>query len=314
MGNIFINLKRFDVPRTLGGICPYDDPIFWIKQIIERTVELGLGEEEDSQVVYFVPESLLRPALDAISLFPDERTCSLEIGSQGVYWENIAFDGNFGAFTTFLPAAAAKNLGARWAIIGHSEERKGKLSIFSLYNELAGQSEIDQQMALHTVNSLINREVLQALDSGLNILLCIGETSEERGTGAFEQQKPRIQKALSDQIKLGLDGLKDHLGDSRVVIGYEPIWAIGPGKTPPDADYIDFVAAYIKETVLKAFDLELEVVYGGGLKKDNAEDIGSAPSLDGGLVALTQFSDPIGFDPDDLKDIINLYYKGEGKR
>jgi len=91
------------------------------------------------------------------------------------------------------------------------------------------------------------------------------------------------------------------------VIGYEPIWAIGPGKTPPGKDYISYVSGCIKAIVNHAYGFEPMVVYGGGLKKENAAMIGSIDRLDGGLVALTRFSGQIGFEPKELGEIVREY-------
>ncbi len=94
-----------------------------------------------------------------------------------------------------------------------------------------------------------------------------------------------------------------------IVLGYEPIWAIGPGKTPPDSDYIAFVSKYAKAVTKELYGYELDVVYGGGLKEENAESIAAVSTIDGGLVALTKFVQPIGFDPQSLKNIIMAYVK-----
>ena len=89
---------------------------------------------------------------------------------------------------------------------------------------------------------------------------------------------------------------------SRVVIGYEPIWSIGPGKTPADKPYITQVAKFIKECIGG-----IDVVYGGGLKADNAEMLASIAEIDGGLIALTRFQGEIGFYPEEYLEIIRLY-------
>ena len=103
------------------------------------------------------------------------------------------------------------------------------------------------------------------------------------------------------------------LDEREVVIGYEPIWAIGPGKTPPDGDYISFVAEPIKKLVSEELGLKLKVVYGGGLKKENAAMLGSLSAVDGGLVALTRFTGEIGFYPRELGEIVDEYLKGKGE-
>jgi triosephosphate isomerase len=95
------------------------------------------------------------------------------------------------------------------------------------------------------------------------------------------------------------------------VTGYEPVWAIGPGKTPPEKEYIAFVSAFIKQVVSDQFGVEIPVVYGGGLKEENAAVIASIETLDGGLVGLTCFTGEIGFDVPGLEKIIQKYQSQE---
>lgn len=307
MTDIFINLKRFDVPKSLGGICPIENPKTWAENIIDESVKLGIGSLENINVTYLFPESLIIPAIEKLSTYPKEQTLSINIGCQGVYRENVKLGGNFGAFTTNLPAAAAKNMGCTWSIIGHSEERKDKLSIIEKYESYNKEKQDFTEQAAQAVDSLINQEVLCALDMGVNVLLCIGETAKERGSGTFEEQKPRIQKILKAQLKRGLKGASDYIPKNQIVIGYEPIWAIGPGKTPPGADYIGFVSSYVKQVVKEEYGFDPIVVYGGGLKEENAAMISSIDTIGGGLVALTRFTGDIGFVVEDLKKIIQKY-------
>jgi triosephosphate isomerase len=108
-------------------------------------------------------------------------------------------------------------------------------------------------------------------------------------------------------------GLADHhaeVADGRVIIGYEPVWAIGPGKTPPEADEIGSIADHVGRICVERFGVPIPVVYGGGLKRENAAGIASHESVSGGLVALTRFSGEIGFDPDGLAEIIENYREG----
>ena len=100
---------------------------------------------------------------------------------------------------------------------------------------------------------------------------------------------------LGEQLDVGLAGVDK----SQVVIAYEPIWSIGPGKTPADKPYIQKIARFVKERTGG-----VPVVYGGGLKSDNAEMLASIPEIDGGLIALTRFSGEIGFYPDEYLEII----------
>ena len=117
----------------------------------------------------------------------------------------------------------------------------------------------------------------------------------------------RVEAVLRAQLEAGLAGTASYIGDGKVVLGYEPVWAIGPGKTPPGRDYIAFVSQFIKRAVQEIAGHEALVVYGGGLKEENAGMVGSIATIDGGLVALTRFSGEIGFSVDELKTIVEKY-------
>jgi triosephosphate isomerase len=307
MKEIYVNLKRFDVPKRLGGLCPRDNPIEWIADVVRNSVELGMGSHPGLQLVYLLPEGLIFGAMQALTSFPHDRTSMLKIGCQGVHWDDVRVGGNFGAFTTVLPAAAARNLGSSWAIIGHSEERRFKLQTIQAFEPALNTDAKLRERAAEAVDGLIHAEVKNALDAGLDVLLCVGESAEERGEGSFEEQKPRIEAVLKSQLLSNLDGLPEMIGDRKVVIGYEPIWAIGPGKIPPGRDYISFVSAYVQNVVRQHFGYEVVVVYGGGLKEENAAMIASIDSIGGGLVALTRFTGEIGFDVAGLKGIVDKY-------
>ncbi len=307
MRQIFVNLKRFEVPKEKGGLCPQADPAAWIESVIDETVELGLGQQENLQLTYMLPEGLLFPAVSRLQTLPQERRARIAIGVQGVHWDDIRPGKNFGAFTASLPAAAAASLGARWAIIGHSEERKAKLQVLETFEPGIGSENELRARAARAVDRLIQAEVGCALDAGLQVLLCMGETAEERGDGQFEEQKPRIEAVLKAQLEAGLQDAGQALKEQRVVIGYEPVWAIGPGKTPPGEAYIAFVSGFIKRTARELSGYEPAVVYGGGLKEENAAMIAGIESIDGGLVALTRFTGEIGFEVSGLKGIVEKY-------
>ena len=275
MKHLYLNLKRFDVPVEYGGvnrIAPLKD---WGSYIVAHTQE-GLKHYDPSQVefVQYFPEAHILGAVGA--------RCEgslVQVGCQGVYRMNTAVGGNFGAFTTNRPASAARAMGCASTIIGHCEERNDKAGILA-------EAGVTDTAA---VNRLLNQEIRLAVEQGLTVLYCIGEKSEEQ---------EHWQDVLGEQLRVGLDGVDT----SKVVIGYEPVWSIGPGKTPAGKDYITMIARFVKERTGG-----LDVVYGGGLKVDNAAMLASIADIDGGLIALTRFSGEIGFYPEEYLEIIRLY-------
>ena len=275
MKHIYLNLKRFDVPPAFGGVnrlAPMDQ---WGAYIVEQTQRaLQCYDPAAVEFVQFYPEAHLLGALGA--------RCAgspVQIGCQGVYRQNTAVGGNFGAFTTNRPASSMKALGCDHTIIGHCEERCDKGGILAEGGVTAPDA----------VNRLLNQEVRQAVGQGLRVLYCIGETSEEQ---------EQWQEVLRAQLEIGLEGVDR----CRVVIGYEPVWSIGPGKTPADEAYITKIARFIKEVTGG-----MDVVYGGGLKEDNAEMLAGIGEIDGGLIALTRFQGEIGFYPEEYLKIAALY-------
>lgn len=307
MKDIFVNLKRFDVPRSLGGLCPEENSKYWIQDTIQQTISLGLGKNLDYRLTYLLPEALLFPALEQRASFPEGERSQFFLGCQGVHWKDVTPGGNFGAFTTSLPAASARALGMDWAIIGHSEERRDKREVMQVYDPAIGGDDNLKIKAARAVDELVNQEVRAALSQKIGVLFCLGESAEERGEGSFEEQQPRIKQSLKTQLIEGLAGIEEYELAGKFVIGYEPIWAIGPGKTPPGGEYIRFVSTFIKETVKDVFGFDPPVVYGGGLKKENAATIASVETLSGGLIALTKFTGQIGFDVEQLKEILDTY-------
>jgi len=275
MKHIYLNLKRFDVPASLGGVNRIADMKDWASCIIENTREgLKKYDPNEAEFVMFFPEAHLLNAMAA-----KEKGSPVKIGCQGVYREDVSAGGNFGAFTTNRPAAAMAAIGCEAVIIGHCEERNDKAGILAE----AGVSDTD------AVNRILNREIKCAVNRGMTVLYCIGEKSEEQD---------RWTEVLGQQLETGL---KD-VDLSRVIIAYEPVWSIGPGKTPADRDYITKIAGFVKEKTGG-----MEVVYGGGLKKENAAMLASIDEIDGGLIALTRFSGEIGYYPEEYLEIIRLY-------
>ena len=271
---LYLNLKRFDVLRDLGGVNSDTDIKNWSGNIIRKVLEplKKIKAKSDVEFVMYLPELHLFNALEAA----DD---TLSVGCQGIFYENVSKGGNFGAFTTHRVAAAMKQIGIKDVIIGHFEERKDKNNL--LY--MAGK----EDKAL--VNKILNKEIALAIEAGISPLYCIGESLEERQTSWKEVLKLQIEEGLK-----GIDLTK-------VKIAYEPLWAIGPGKTPATAEEIKEVADFIKSIV------NVPVLYGGGLKSDNAASVSKIEGVDGGLIALTRFSGEIGFYPEEYLEIIKTY-------
>ncbi|TFG84592.1 MAG: triose-phosphate isomerase [Spirochaetales bacterium] len=162
-----------------------------------------------------------------------------------------------GAHTGEVSPLMLRDLGVSSVILGHSERRHS-------YFE---------------TDELINRKVLLALDHGLELILCVGETLAEREAG-------RLEDVVGFQVREGLKGVSAAKMAS-VTIAYEPVWAIGTGKTatPEDAD---MVHAYIRSVVSSLFDKAiaeaLVIQYGGSVKPDNAVELMAKVNIDGALV------------------------------
>jgi triosephosphate isomerase len=303
MLKIFVNLKRFDVPRAAGGVCDVTPADAWIEAVIAESVALGLGASPTAEVVFFVPEALVVPAIAALERAAPERRAGIAVGCQGVHRDDVRPGGNFGAFTTNRPAAAMVAAGCGWVLVGHSEARRDKLGIIETYAAAAGAA-VDADAAAAAVDRLLNQELLAALGAGLDVLACVGETAAERGEGTPKEQAERVRAVLARQVARLLDGAAAFAGERQIALAYEPVWAIGPGKVPPGPDVIGFAATCVKEAAAAVLGAAPAVVYGGGLKEENAAAICAAPSVDGGLVALTRFTPPIGFSPAELARIV----------
>lgn len=276
MKHIFLNLKRFDISPEHGGVnrlAPMKD---WGRVIVERTQD-ALGAYPEAEFVMYMPEAHLLSAAAA-----RKPGSPVKLGGQGVYRADTAIGGNFGAFTTNRTGNAIAEMGCESTLIGHCEERNDKMGILA-------EAGVDSVVAASAVNRILNAEIKAAQAAGLTVLYCIGEKSEEQAMW---------QDVLGAQLGIGLEGVDK----SRVVIAYEPIWSIGPGKTPADKPYIEKIARFVKERTGG-----MDVVYGGGLKTDNAQMLASIEEIDGGLIALTRFKGEIGFYPEEYLEIIRTY-------
>lgn len=157
--------------------------------------------------------------------------------------QNCSTQGN-GAFTGEVSADILADLGIQWVILGHSERR-------SLYGE---SSEV------------VAKKTQYALSKGLNVILCIGEKLEERESGA-----------TNEVLKSQLDACKDAVADwSKVVVAYEPVWAIGTGKvaTPEQAQETQaYVRSWLNDNVSEAVATSTRIIYGGSVTETNCADL-----------------------------------------
>jgi len=176
---------------------------------------------------------------------------SIILGAQNMHEEES------GAFTGEISASMIKSTGSRYVILGHSERR----TIFK---------ESDQ---------LINKKLKAALKNGLKPIFCIGETLEER-------EKNITNNVLKRQVTVGLEGISEtELKD--IIIAYEPVWAIGTGRTATPAqaeDAHNFIRNLIKEKYSKNAAENIIIQYGGSVKPDNSGELLSQPDIDGALV------------------------------
>ena len=178
-----------------------------------------------------------------------QKYCPLPLGAQNINQNDS------GAFTGENSPLALKELGASFALIGHSERR-------SLYGEK---------------DDLLNQKTLKALERGLDVIFCLGETLKER-------ESKLTFKVIQDQIQRGLKNI-DPSQQEKVLIAYEPVWAIGTGKTatPQQAQEVH---QYIRQTLSSiGFDSsKITLLYGGSVKANNFENLLHQRDVDGALV------------------------------
>jgi triose-phosphate isomerase len=175
---------------------------------------------------------------------------NIKVGAQNMHYENS------GAFTGEVAPANLVEIGMDYVIIGHSERRE-------YYGE---------------TDETCNKKVLKAIEVGINPILCCGETLEER-------EADKTMDKVKGQIVAGLAGVKAE-DLAKVVIAYEPIWAIGTGKTAT-AEQANEVIAYIRQVVRDVYgDLadQVRIQYGGSVKPANVAEIMGQSDIDGALV------------------------------
>ncbi len=189
---------------------------------------------------------------DLATAVAETKGSNIHVGAENVHWAEK------GAFTGEISAKMLVELGVEYVIIGHSERRQ----YFG---------ETDQT---------VNARVKAALAAGLKVILCIGETLEEREGGKVEEVLVRqTTEAFKDIDKEELDN---------IVIAYEPVWAIGTGKTATSQDANDTIKI-VRDTMAKLYcpkcaEERVRIQYGGSMNPKNASELMAMPQIDGGLI------------------------------
>ncbi|MDG2422674.1 MAG: triose-phosphate isomerase [Phycisphaerales bacterium] len=216
-------------------------------EMLAKAVIEGLGKElpEACDICLFPPFPWLSAVTDRVG------SASVAVGGQDVS------DHPDGAFTGQTSAAMLLDAGCRMALVGHSERRHG-----------LGESDL-----------VLNDKLKQAISSGLEAMLCVGETLAEREAGQSEE-------VVAKQVKQGLSGVPaTDLG--QISIAYEPVWAIGTGRTAAAED-AQAMHCRIRADLENQYDAPsakgVRIVYGGSVKPSNADAIFAQPDVDGGLI------------------------------
>lgn len=222
-----------------------------MNMLVEESVELVTALRHQVAEVTSVDIVVCPPytALEAVGRALTDSV--VEVGGQNCYVKDS------GAFTGEISPKMLVDAGCSWVIVGHSERRE-------YFNEN---------------DAFLNQKLRFALASGLKVMFCVGETLAERESGAMES-------VLTRQITQGLEGLTEH-DFMRASIAYEPVWAIGTGKTATP-DQAEEAHAFIRDLVARTFGGTIadrvRIQYGGSVKADNAADLMAKPNVDGALV------------------------------
>ncbi len=189
------------------------------------------------------------PYTDLATAVEMTKGTNIKVGAENVHWAEK------GAFTGEISADMLKELGVEYVIIGHSERR-----------QYFGETD-----------ETVNKRTLRALEAGLIPIVCVGETLEEREGGKTEE-------VVAKQI---VDGLKGVENVADIVIAYEPVWAIGTGRTATN-EQADETIGFIRKTVAENFcekcAANVRIQYGGSMNPKNVKELMAMPEIDGGLI------------------------------
>lgn len=218
-----------------------------IRDVQKLSYLLDREEADHVEVVICPPFTALR----AVQTLIESDRLPYGLGAQNVHFEEK------GAFTGEISPAMLEALKCRYVIVGHSERR-----------QLFGETD-----------EIVNKKVRAVFAHAMTPILCVGETLEERDVGA-------TQDKVAGQVRRGLQGVGPD-DAAKVVVAYEPIWAIGTGRNAEPAD-AGQVIGMIRETLVSLYSRELadgvRIQYGGSVKAGNIRDFMAHPEIDGALV------------------------------
>lgn len=191
------------------------------------------------------------PYTDLFYALLTAQNTNIKIGAQNMHWEES------GAYTGEVSAQMLKSIGVEYVIIGHSERRQ-------YFNE---------------TDETVNKKIKSAFNVGLKPIVCVGESLEERESG-------KAVEKVTNQVKLALEGLTENQVED-VIIAYEPIWAIGTGKTATSEDANNMIKQ-IRQEISKLYGQivaeRVIIQYGGSVKASNCKELFSTSDIDGALV------------------------------
>jgi len=220
--------------------------------LVQEARDLAVGLRKELASHAGPPEVLVCPPFLALGAVREALEGSpLRLGAQDVHWEAK------GAFTGEVSTAMLKDVGCSAVILGHSERR-----------HIMGET-----------NDMVNRKVKACLAAGLLPVVCVGELLEERNMGV-------TREVVERQISKGLDGLSPE-EVAKLVIAYEPVWAIGTGKTatPRQAEEVHhYVRKLVTQKSGEAVGKGIRILYGGSVSPDNVKELMAEEDIDGALV------------------------------
>ncbi len=234
-----------------------------IQMVQKLSYRLDYADYERVDVVVCPPFTALRSVQTVI----ESDHMQIQLGAQNVYWADK------GAYTGEISPTMLSSLSVSYVIVGHSERR-----------ELFGETNED-----------VNRKVKAVLAAGMTPILCVGETEDERESGVTEQK-------VGGQVRAGLEGLTSEQ-IAGLVVAYEPIWAIGTGRTASD-DEAGAMATFVRATIADIAGDAAEstrILYGGSMNPGNVAGLMAKRDIDGGLVGGASL------DPDTFASVIRYW-------